>query len=511
MDKARDGYVTATEYTSNFYSQHSISTIDAAHSFQGNAPVRSNPSFRAFELGCGTGLTTVLSAAAHPEAEFAANDFMPEHIATANDLVAKLELKNATFSEESFGDLLIRDHEPYDYIVAHGVYTWVSEERKAEVRAFVDQNLKPGGNLSISYNCRAGWSPLLNIGELFRALLAEAPDKSEPDLGNKILRKIQTLYQLDDSGFKADSAAAKFVEKTLAQNHDSRYLIHEYGHDHWNPVYSAQVIREFGAYGLDYAGSPSLLLNIPQTCLPPAAQELVAQEGSIMEHQTLVDMALGQSLRVDLYRRGLTRLEAQALRQSIGDRQIVLALPLEECKLTVKIPTGEMALDDHFYSTLLQLAERGGQTINDFCMLGAQMSVSDADMIMALAILYGVGYIRLSAPFALDLDYADAMNERIAHLALTGHKSLKALISPITRDLLNVSHFNMLMYLAGELDDPEALKQAAIERVKRDGITIRNDQGVPVTDAMLNQALNAHAQDFIDNKVPVLESYGVVR
>jgi Methylase of polypeptide chain release factors len=130
MSNWRDGYVTDTEYTTAYYSQHSPVTIDAAQFFQRYRPVRNGPEFRYFELGCGTGLTSVLMAAGHPEAFFEANDFMPEHIVIAQDLATKLEIENVRFTDESFGDLNKRSHEPYDYIMAHGIYTWVSDARK---------------------------------------------------------------------------------------------------------------------------------------------------------------------------------------------------------------------------------------------------------------------------------------------------------------------------------------------------------------------------------------------
>ncbi|MEO0393250.1 MAG: class I SAM-dependent methyltransferase, partial [Pseudomonadota bacterium] len=127
MGSWAEGYAADTQYTTAYYAQFSPVSIDRSHFFQLHQPVRDSQEFRYFELGCGTGLTTILMAACHPEAYFEANDFMPEHVVIAQNLAAKLGIKNVHLSDASFSDLNKKQFEYFDYIMAHGIYSWVSE------------------------------------------------------------------------------------------------------------------------------------------------------------------------------------------------------------------------------------------------------------------------------------------------------------------------------------------------------------------------------------------------
>jgi len=81
---------------------------------------------RVLELGCGVGGNLLPMAAALPDAEFVGIDNAAVPIARARSQAQRLGLGNVSF--EHVG---IEDYKPpaegFDYVIAHGVYSWIPE------------------------------------------------------------------------------------------------------------------------------------------------------------------------------------------------------------------------------------------------------------------------------------------------------------------------------------------------------------------------------------------------
>ncbi len=111
---------------------------------------------RVLELGCGAGNNLITMASNLPASEFVGIDLAKNAIASAAQLVAELELKNVTLhhldvcrlSKEAFGQ--------FDYIVAHGLYSWVPHEVRQHLLTICREMLNPHGVVYISYNAQPG-------------------------------------------------------------------------------------------------------------------------------------------------------------------------------------------------------------------------------------------------------------------------------------------------------------------------------------------------------------------
>ena len=222
-----NGYFTGIDYISEFYGQYAPSNIEAVRLFQRQSRITSRPAFRHFELGCGHGLTSIILAACYPEASFTANDFLPQHVASARALAKKLGLSNVTFIEASFDELNQQNYQPFDYILSHGVYTWVAENSKQAIREFVAENLASTGVFSLRYNCKAGWAELDNLVEIFRVFATQHADHQiEPD-HSPTLEKIKALFRKNRGFFKANGRAAEYLRQLIDDEVDPKYLFHE--------------------------------------------------------------------------------------------------------------------------------------------------------------------------------------------------------------------------------------------------------------------------------------------
>ncbi|MEO6786281.1 MAG: methyltransferase domain-containing protein, partial [Chthoniobacteraceae bacterium] len=104
---------------------------------------------RVLELGCGEGMNLLPLAERFPKSEFVGVDFSAKQIATAEAARAACGIGNARFV---FADLRTwkRDGGTFDYVIAHGVYSWVTEEVRERLLALCAEALSPCGVAYVS-------------------------------------------------------------------------------------------------------------------------------------------------------------------------------------------------------------------------------------------------------------------------------------------------------------------------------------------------------------------------
>ncbi len=108
------GYVLDTPYANTFFQELSPAWLNYARALNGHlAPPLDRP-FTYLELGAGLGHSCVVNAGAFPHGEFHACDFNPEHVSAGRAHADALGLRNFTFHEASFGQLLALDLPGFD-------------------------------------------------------------------------------------------------------------------------------------------------------------------------------------------------------------------------------------------------------------------------------------------------------------------------------------------------------------------------------------------------------------
>ncbi|MBA3531908.1 MAG: class I SAM-dependent methyltransferase, partial [Ardenticatenales bacterium] len=122
---------------------------------------------RVLELGCGSGSNLIAMAYGLPESRFLGIDLSAQQSADGQATVAELGLPNVEIRQ---GDILAVDDSfgPFDYIIAHGVYSWVPPVVREKVLSICRERLAPQGIAYVSYNVFPGWHPLLIIREMLR-------------------------------------------------------------------------------------------------------------------------------------------------------------------------------------------------------------------------------------------------------------------------------------------------------------------------------------------------------
>jgi len=216
------------------------------------------------ELGCSTGGNLIPLAEQLPGGTFVGVDYSEVQVGQGLKNIADLQLRNVRLEhknilevDESFGQ--------FDYIIAHGVYSWVSDEIQDQILRICRQNLDPNGVAYVSYNTYPGWRMRGMIRDMmcYRALKFDEP-------GDRLRQSRALLDFLVQSVPSEDNAYGILLKNELDQIRKSQdyYLLHDYLEDINEPVYFYQFVERAKQHQLQYLGEADFrvmsLKNFPQ-------------------------------------------------------------------------------------------------------------------------------------------------------------------------------------------------------------------------------------------------------
>ncbi len=165
---------------------------------------------RVLELGCGEGMNLLPLAERFPTSEFVGVDFSAKQIAVGEASRAACGIGNARFV---CADL--RTWKPeggaFDYIIAHGVYSWVPVEVRDRLLALCSEALSPGGVAYVSYNTLPGWGL---PGGVRKFLLSEIGAPESP--ATQMARAVAVLDSLAECMKDQPGSYAANLRDTLA-------------------------------------------------------------------------------------------------------------------------------------------------------------------------------------------------------------------------------------------------------------------------------------------------------
>ena len=110
---------------------------------------------RVLELGCGDGSNLIPMAFHLPGSEFVGVDLARTPITAGRERVGRLDLRNIRLVQ---GDVTeaCDDLGAFDYVVAHGLYSWVPDSVRPHVLRVAAERLTDNGVAYVSYNALPG-------------------------------------------------------------------------------------------------------------------------------------------------------------------------------------------------------------------------------------------------------------------------------------------------------------------------------------------------------------------
>lgn len=112
---------------------------------------------RVLELGCSFGGNIISQALYNPESEYIGIDLSKVQIEKGQEYINKMGLKNIKLYHKNIMDI-DESFGKFDYIIVHGVFSWVPNIVKEKILEIFKNNLSEKGIAFISYNVKPGWA-----------------------------------------------------------------------------------------------------------------------------------------------------------------------------------------------------------------------------------------------------------------------------------------------------------------------------------------------------------------
>lgn len=245
---------------------------------------------RVLELGCASGGNLIPMAYRYPNSRFVGIDLTPGQIAVGKQEIAVLGLENITLDAMSIADIA-DDFGVFDYIICHGVYSWVPAEVQDAILRVCARNLSPTGVAYVSYNTLPGW----HVRGMVREMVMYHDDPSQPPR-ERVARANDFVDLLVSQGGSPPSLHAHSLaqEGAILKGQGLAHFIHEQLEPYNFPVYFAEFARRASAHGLRFLAEAKLA---DTTSAPPEWAERAAGDGDVVRAHQYLDFATGRAFR----------------------------------------------------------------------------------------------------------------------------------------------------------------------------------------------------------------------
>lgn len=381
------GYVTDVPYIRTFIASLTPALLDHVALLAGFSPPSRETHFTYCDLGCGQGVTASLLAAIHPRGVFHGVDIIPGHIEHARGLCQEAGISNATFHQADFASTAIRGLPQFDYIVCHGVYTWVNADVQRDLRAFIRAHLKPGGLAYLSYNAMPGWAGDLAFQYLARALGRTLPGDSQ----SRMCSGLEVLQAMVAAKVPAltESVMLKGIQANPGQ-YSHGYLAHEYMNADWRPLFVTEVREAMSSIGLMPVGSATLMANFDSYVLGSRAREMLASISDPNVRELVRDYYVSQRFRRDVFVRDGQRISAEEQRRRLLESTFSLMRPPQKVVYSVGTPAGTLHFDNETARAMVGALAEGVCRLTD---LSNSLGLDEQDVLANALSLSAAGIL----------------------------------------------------------------------------------------------------------------------
>ncbi len=157
----------AIPYPSFTFPQTHPDRLASMAEFLGMTPA-SPEKCRVLELGCGDGSNLLSFAYTMPSSEFVGIDLAKIHIDKANSGASDLGFSNISFHCQDLMEFERERFGKFDFIIAHGLFSWVPDQVRTKVLEIYSACLAPNGVGYISYNVYPGSRVREMVWEMMR-------------------------------------------------------------------------------------------------------------------------------------------------------------------------------------------------------------------------------------------------------------------------------------------------------------------------------------------------------
>lgn len=475
---------------------------------------------RVLELGCAVGGNIIPMAYGLPESEFLGIDFSPGQIKAGQQAIDSLGLKNINLMQADILSLS-EDIGTFDYIIAHGIYSWTPEPVRERLMEICKENMAPGGVAYVSFNAFPGWHMQGTMRDMMMYHIRHIEKPHDK------LKKAQELI-----GFMAKSVNVKDQYGVFLSAYTNLLNVYnqfdiqrrrnaqegEFGllHDDLEEVndafYFHEVVEHASRYGLQYLidtdFSKSMISNLAQE----TADTLLNMSDDVIALEQYMDFLRNCNFRqillchkeIDVNRlvqtdkSWLSKLYAASHAQpvtdkiNIQDNSSLKFQSSDDAEYSTDHPVTKAALTYLFQISpksisLTELLDKVMQDMNDKETVSPDKPDIESDILILLGNLlnaFSVN-IKLVELRLYEPSYTTTASERPLASGVARFQVQKGLakVTNLRHEMLDLEPMSvfLLPYLNGE-NDWNALLTIMCELVQKGVLTLTNEEG-QVTDA----------------------------
>jgi|SRR5579883_427519 len=248
------------------------------------------------ELGCAAGGNLLPMAEMFPNARFIGIDLSARQVALGQAAVQALGLTNIEFRTVSIMDVT-PEWGQFDYILCHGIYSWVADEVQDKILDICRQNLAPKGIGYISYNTYPGWHMRGMLREImcFHAARFTQPEEQ--------IREARMLLEFLAEASAGDGTPYSLLlrqETQFLRQQSDAYLYHDHMEEHNSPCYFFEFTQKVRAAGLQYLGDALFPSMFARNYPPKIAAILNHLANDLIQLEQYLDFVRNRMFRSSL-------------------------------------------------------------------------------------------------------------------------------------------------------------------------------------------------------------------
>ena len=320
---------------------------------------------RVLELGATYGGNIISQALFNPDATFVGIELSQEQVEKGNEVISNAGLTNVSLIQSDIASIG-SEIGTFDYIIAHGVYSWVDDGVKDALLRLIDEHLAEDGIAYISYNTYPGWHTMDEVRQL---MMFSNRDKTQFNHKEKVLHGKTIGSIVGSQILKYDNLKernSKFLGALRSVMQKDEYYV---GHDHLepnnDPVYFYQFNDHLEAHNLAYLCDADLTLSMVRSFDADIADTLdkLALNDHVAQEQYL-DFMLDTTFRKSIICKAK---HAESVTYDMGNPELVNSVPMRTIinSFTYTILFNEEALamfeNDIVRDTFQSVIKDGGQ------------------------------------------------------------------------------------------------------------------------------------------------------
>lgn len=291
-------------YSSKAFANTSIASLAGRAKIMGlqTAPLKGA---KVLELGCSFGGNIISQALYHPDTQFVGVDLSSTQIKQGMEIIESMNLTNIRLEEKNILDI-DESFGIFDYIIVHGIWSWVPDIVKDKILNICNVNLSDHGVAYVSYNTYPGWKRLEQFRDIMLYSTKDKQDMSLADrtvYGKEVLQLLGQTMNMDHNVRENQGYKIRNLETVLGAN--DYYVAHEYFEIFNDPVYFHEFATRAVKQGCAYIGDCAMTLSYA-TWLPDGIKDNIIRlaGGDYIAKEQYIDYIYDTQFRCSLLTKG---------------------------------------------------------------------------------------------------------------------------------------------------------------------------------------------------------------